>query len=71
MYYWGTSNVECPYYIREARLSMTCEGFIGNEIMMRFADEKDKEAFQRQECCRYPNGCIICNANDKKHSGSS
>ena len=69
MYYKGTSNVKCPYYIRESRLSMTCEGFISDEIVMRFTCEKDKETFQEKECYHYPNGCIICNANEKKYAG--
>ena len=68
MYYKGTSNVKCPYYIREARLSMTCEGFFSDEVVFRFNNEKEKETYQEENCFMYPSGCLICSQNDKKYA---
>lgn len=50
----GASNSICPYYIREYKRSITCEGLIdGEETLHRFRSVKEKCAHQRRCCFRY------------------
>ena len=58
--YTGGVSV-CPFYQREANLSITCEGFSPEqEISMKFSSSKEKLKWQREYCLRfyYPR-CLI------------
>ncbi len=51
MYYEGIADTKCPYYIRESRYSISCEGLEeGTEHVTKFATEMDKIRFQRTRC---------------------
>lgn len=42
--------VFCPFYITEARTTITCEGLIGTQTVNRFADEEDKVYHETNFC---------------------
>lgn len=42
--------VYCPFYITEARNSITCEGIIGEKTVSRFERESDKVYHQFNFC---------------------
>lgn len=49
-YKGGVTSV-CPFYIREAGLSITCEGIEGcSNVMMRFSGTKQKLSWQTSVC---------------------
>lgn len=53
-------KTKCPFYIREAEYSITCEGIIpGTDIATRFTGEKEKREYQELLCYHYPNNCPI------------
>jgi hypothetical protein len=44
----------CPFYIKEAKKSVTCEGLRPRmDTMIRFTSEADKRRFQHLNCERY------------------
>ncbi len=55
--------VYCPFYICEAKTSITCEGIIGDKTVSQFLNEKEKkyheENFCTGKCCR---GCGVYSA---------
>ena len=60
----------CPFYIREARKSITCEGLIdGTDGMMRFDDEAAKQRYQEEhcECADYFSRCRVAEALHKRY----
>lgn len=60
----------CPYYIREYKISLTCEGFIqGTCCVTRFADEAAKIKYQANvcECYDYLSRCKIAAAVHEKY----
>lgn len=63
------ARVICPYYIREARYSITCEGALpGTWNMMRFETPELKEDHQRDFCedfCYV--GCPVAQLLEEKH----
>jgi len=62
------TNSKCPYYIRDSRKQITCEGVIvGSETGMKFECESMKIKYQRQNCFKYPNDCMICKGLDEKY----
>lgn len=64
----GTTDTKCPYYIREALYSISCEGIIdGTDLMVRFATIEMRKEHQENFCYYYPNGCPVCLANDEKY----
>ena len=52
--------VYCPFYISEAKTSITCEGIIGDKTVNQFETEKDKREYEKNfcigKCCR---GCGV------------
>lgn len=49
---YGGARTICPYYIREANKSITCEGMIpGTMNQQRFDTERELLVFQRRFCC--------------------
>ncbi|MEG2152226.1 MAG: helix-turn-helix transcriptional regulator [Clostridia bacterium] len=47
----GGTDTFCPYYVREANKSITCEGMIaGTYSQQRFDSEADLHDFQAQNC---------------------
>jgi len=52
-YTFGSRTV-CPFYLKEARKSITCEGLAdGTMSMTRFASEEEKQRFQAENCEMY------------------
>jgi DNA-binding XRE family transcriptional regulator len=68
--YTGGARAKCPYYLKEADKSITCEGLIPSTVtMIRFASIKAKQFHQRNHCEQYDpeKGCPIAallNSND-------
>ena len=62
----GGADTICPFYIKEARLSISCEGIIhGSSMMLRFKDESNKERWQSIACETYkymgcPLAALVC-----------
>lgn len=51
MYYEGIANTKCPYYIRESKYSISCEGLEeGTEHVTKFPTAKAKKDFQKTRC---------------------
>lgn len=50
----GGAHAVCPFYIREYKRSITCEG-VGqsDEILHRFSGGQEKAEFQRRYCFGY------------------
>jgi ribosome-binding protein aMBF1 (putative translation factor) len=50
----GGAKTICPYYVKEADQSITCEGVIpGTNIMMRFPGVAEKNTFQGKYCSKH------------------
>jgi len=62
------SNVKCPYYKTCGDKYLTCEGFNTEILKQRFKSSDDIEKFQRRNCFKYPNKCVIAIANDEKYA---
>lgn len=44
----------CPFYRREAKLSIICEGYTEKQQLgMKFENEKEKLRWQQEYCLRY------------------
>ena len=60
--------VYCPFYISEAKTSITCEGIIGDRTMNYFNSEKEKKDHENNfctgKCCR---GCAVYGALSIKY----
>lgn len=55
----GGANTKCPFYIKEAEKSITCEGCTENSTnMQRFETSEEKEHYQEQYCTT--RGYIMC-----------
>lgn len=63
--YKGSRHTKCPYYIREAELSITCES-VYNQVnsVLKFDTKGKKEKFQKEHCYKYPNQCVTCRNMD-------
>ena len=52
-------NVQCPYYLIDAKVSITCEGYGDTtEEITRFKSENEKFKYQECNCFKYPNMCF-------------
>ena len=67
MYWKGTSNIKCPYYLSEHEKTITCEGVVSTNIMQRFDSKGKKEEFQEKNCFKYPNECPYFKLNEGKY----
>ncbi len=55
--------VYCPFYITEAKTSITCEGIIGDKTVSQFVSEKAKKEYEKNFCIgRCCHGCGIYTA---------
>lgn len=51
----GEMNACCPFYVRDGRRSITCEGAEpGSQNRTVFSDPAAKERFLQRECCVLP-----------------
>lgn len=64
----GNVNVKCPYYISESDRYMTCEGVNGDVIKQRFGGRKAIGKYQKINCNKYPNDCLIAGMLDEKYN---
>lgn len=61
----GSARAICPFYVKEARLSITCEGLSeGTVCMTRFATTEEKTQYQAMNCemYNYENCCRLAAA---------
>ena len=59
---------KCPYYIRSAEYSITCEGLSdGQEIATRFATKRGKDDYSRRHCELLNSKCPIRQMLNKKN----
>lgn len=66
----GIVNTDCPYYKRESRLTITCEGtYKGTENCLKFETEEKKIEFQKKHCFEDCERCVNAE-NVKAHSPS-
>lgn len=50
----------CPFYVCEAKTTITCEGIVGTLTVNKFADEYEKREHEKNFCtCRHCQGCSI------------
>lgn len=51
---------KCPFYIRSAEYSITCEGIAdGQEVATRFSTAKGKRAYAHKHCEQIDSSCPI------------
>ena len=69
--YSGGVNVICPFYVKEAEKSVSCEGFYeGNTLMMRFPSKESKLEFMKKRCeTKDYSSCMLAAALIKKYEG--
>lgn len=66
----GGTRTICPFYLKEAQKSITCEGLIeGTSNMTRFDTEEEKLQYQSANCemYNYANCCKLAAALAKKY----
>lgn len=57
---YGQVMVQCPFYLRDNKLSIACEGILREtETLTKFKNEEEKGKFQKAQCFQYPNTCPI------------
>ena len=58
--------VFCPFYICESKMSITCEGLMGNKTVNYFECEHEKKEHEYSFCCtKHCRGCpLFCALND-------
>jgi ribosome-binding protein aMBF1 (putative translation factor) len=65
----GGARAKCPYYLKEADKSISCEGVIPHTLtMIRFPTKEDKQTHQKNHCEQYnpEKGCPIAAAIEAK-----
>lgn len=46
----GGALCVCPFYLREATMSISCEGFVGEACLIRFVSQRAKLEWQIAHC---------------------
>ena len=55
--------VFCPFYVSEAKYTITCEGIVGSRTVNRFMSERDKTEHEMNFCTgKYCSGCGVHSA---------
>lgn len=50
----------CPFYVCEAKTTITCEGIVGSFTISRFIDERAKREHEKNFCTgRHCQGCGV------------
>lgn len=68
--YWSAAETDakCPFFLRDSKRSITCEGVApGTEMMSRFPSVTDKVAYMRGHCFRFNSGCEIARLLQEKY----
>lgn len=69
----GGAKTKCPFYIKDAEKSISCEGMNDDVrcMVIRFRSEEEKAAYQEQKCqtYEYASRCWIAAALTKKYEG--
>lgn len=66
----GGGRTRCPYYLREDRLCIDCEGFAGGStVTQTFVDEAAKERWQARRCftMQYGRRCPVAKVLEAKY----
>lgn len=76
MAYQGENNAtvkaKCPYFQRDSRKQIRCEGVMGSEcIHIEFKSEAGKNSYEEDFCLFYPNGCSLCLMHEEDHDGKN
>ena len=57
---YGSRNTKCPYFEKDSRLTITCEGmYKDTTVKTEFDTEGHKREFQQKYCFKYPNECFL------------
>ena len=66
----GGANAVCPYYLREAPKSISCEGFAGEACLIRFSTKDERRKWQEChcECINYAKRCPYAAMMDDLYS---
>ena len=57
---YGRQMTECPFYVRDNKYSITCEGMAADtEAVTKFEDADKKMEYQRNNCFCWPNKCPV------------
>ena len=66
---YGEANVVCPFFHRQQRMVIVCEGpFAGeNTVSVSFETKWEMEAVRRERCNRSPELCPIYRAVMEKY----
>ena len=68
--YAGGVNVLCPFYVREADKSISCEGFYDNNTLMtKFPSKDSKREFMARKCENAYQSCMLARALIRKYEG--
>lgn len=69
--YSGGVDAFCPFYVKEADKSISCEGFYdGNTLMTRFPSKEAKIEFMRKRCeTKDYKSCMLAAALIRKYEG--
>ncbi len=60
--------VYCPFYISEAKTTITCEGLVGDKLTNLFESEKEKKEHEANFCTgKYCRGCAVYGALSLKY----
>lgn len=67
----GGTDTYCPFYVREALKSITCEGQVGDCVMHRFKTCAEMRMWQEQYCFgrgykQCPQAVVLIKAYEKK-----
>lgn len=61
-------NVKCPYFKRESRLQIACEGIsTADAVALKFETQEQKKEYMERECYRFPNECKIAAVVEEKY----
>lgn len=57
---YGLIRARCPYFEKEAKYTVTCEGlYEGHSFVMKFETEEEKDDFMQVQCHCFPNKCPL------------
>lgn len=68
--YWSAAETDakCPFFLRDSKQSITCEGIIcGTEMMFRFDGAADKVVYMQENCFRFDSRCEIARLLQEKY----
>lgn len=71
MMYYGEVNCKCPFYVKEADKSITCEGLKKGQLLaVKFKHIIDKQDWQENNCFKDDSAkyCLLAKALSEKYN---